>query len=98
MSDIPPRLLTRDEAARYLGVSATTFEEEVAAGLWPAGQRRGAKGGKVTWDRRALDLAADRLSGITAPADEAGHARLASDAEAQAMERARHGSTAILRR
>lgn len=62
-----PRYLGRAEAARYLGVSPATFDTEVAAGTWPAPVRRGALKTKLTWDRKALDAAADRLSGIPAP-------------------------------
>lgn len=59
-----PRFLTREEAARYVGVSASTFDEEVSAGSWPQPQRRGAKGGRVTWDRVLLDQWADRMAGL----------------------------------
>jgi predicted DNA-binding transcriptional regulator AlpA len=59
---IEPRYLSRREAAAYLGVSPTTFDEEVSAGLWPPPRRRGAKGTSITWDRRLLDAFADRDS------------------------------------
>lgn len=67
LSELPswPRDLSRDEAARYLGVSVDVFDDEVSAGLWPQARRRGGKGGRLTWDRRALDAAADRDSGLT---------------------------------
>jgi len=66
LTDLPfwPRLLSRDEAARYVGVSAAVFDEEVRAGLWPPAWRRGARNGRLTWDRKMLDLAADRASGL----------------------------------
>jgi hypothetical protein len=66
IEDLPfwPRFLSRDEAARYLGVSVDVFADEVATGIWPQGFRRGARGGRVTWDRLVLDLAADRCSGL----------------------------------
>lgn len=57
-----PRYLNRQQAAAYLGVSTTTFDEEVAAGLWPQARRRGAKGRRLTWDRKLLDSFADRDS------------------------------------
>jgi hypothetical protein len=60
-----PRFLSREEAARYLGVPQTTFEEEVKAGFWPAGRARGARGIRLTWDRVMLDLAADRDAGLS---------------------------------
>lgn len=59
-----PRYLSRSEAAHYLGVSETTFTLEVAAGSWPPGRRRGLRNGRITWDRRLLDLWADRDSGL----------------------------------
>lgn len=62
-----PRYLTRPQAAAYLGVSTRTFDEEVDAGRWPAADRRGAKGGSLTWDRLLLDHYADRRAGLAAP-------------------------------
>ena len=59
-----PRYLSRDEAARYVGVGVDVFDREVAAGLWPAARRRGAKAARLTWDKHALDLAADKDSGL----------------------------------
>lgn len=61
IADLPfwPRHLSRDLAAAYVGVSADTFDDEVRRGLWPPGERRGAKGGRITWDRAALDERSD---------------------------------------
>ena len=66
LTDLPfwPRYLSREQAAAYVGVSPDTFENEVARGYWPAARRRGDKGGRLTWDRCALDAAADRDSGL----------------------------------
>jgi len=64
---LAPRFLSVAQAAAYVGVSADTFLEEVALGWWPAALRRGAKGRRLTWDRLALDAAADRRSGLAAP-------------------------------
>lgn len=66
VGDLPfwPRLLSREEAARYVGTSPVTFDQEVQAGIWPAPLRRGPHGGRLTWDRLALDRAADRASGL----------------------------------
>jgi hypothetical protein len=63
--DLPfwPRYLSRDEAARYLGVSVDVFDDEVRAGRWPRGTGRGARGGRLTWDRQTLDSAADSWTG-----------------------------------
>ena len=65
LSELPfwPRYLSRQQAAVYLGVSPDTFDGEVQKGVWPAPKRRGSKGGRLTWDRHALDAAADRDSG-----------------------------------
>lgn len=61
LADLPgwPRYLTLAEAAAYVGVSVGTFETEVTAGLWPLPRKRGARGGKPTWDRHLLDQFAD---------------------------------------
>jgi len=67
LTDLPfwPRYLSREEAARYVGVSTAVFETEVARGIWPSAMRRGSRGGgPLTWDRIALDKAADRASGL----------------------------------
>ncbi len=63
-----PRYLSREQAALYVGVSATTFDAEVRSGEWPQPRRRGAKATRATWDRLALDAAADRASGLSLPA------------------------------
>jgi hypothetical protein len=59
-----PRYLGRAEAAAYLGVSVDVFDDEVRAGIWPPPRRRGAKGGRHTWDKALLDSTADSASGI----------------------------------
>jgi hypothetical protein len=56
-----PLYLSREQAAAYLGVSEHLFDEEVAAGAWPAGERRGNAGAagnkraRLTWCRLALE-------------------------------------------
>ena len=67
IADLPswPRHLSRELAAAYVGVSADTFDDEVRRGEWPAGERRGAKGGRITWDRAALDHRSDLRSRLT---------------------------------
>jgi hypothetical protein len=69
LSDLPfwPRYLSRNEAARYVGVSVDVFDIEVDNGHWPPARRRGGRGGRLTWDRLALDAAADRDPGIGNP-------------------------------
>ncbi|MCP1200097.1 AlpA family transcriptional regulator [Notoacmeibacter sp. MSK16QG-6] len=50
----PPRGLSRLEAARWVGVSATKFDEMVSDGEMPRPKKLG---GRVVWDRYALDAA-----------------------------------------
>jgi len=66
-SDVPAgprRGLRRPEAARYVGVSPTKFDEWVEKGTMPKPKR---KDGCVIWDIRELDLAFDYLSGDDEP-------------------------------
>jgi len=64
MAEIASRFLSREEAARYLGVCVDSFDAEVRAGMWPAGIARGPKRGRLMWDKAALDATVDRLSGL----------------------------------
>lgn len=54
----PPRGLSHVEAARYIGLGVTKFDELVERGLMPRAKRIG---GRVIWDRIALDLAFSAL-------------------------------------
>ena len=54
----PPRGLCRDEAARYIGVSSTKFDDLVTRGDMPRPKRID---GRVVWDRYALDAAFTEL-------------------------------------
>jgi len=56
---VPRRGLSRDEAAMYIGISATKFDEMVIDGRMPAPVKIDTR--KV-WDIRSLDLAFDALS------------------------------------
>lgn len=53
-----PRGLSRDEAARYVGVGSTKFDELVAARRMPRPKRID---GRTVWDRIALDAAFSEL-------------------------------------
>jgi predicted DNA-binding transcriptional regulator AlpA len=55
---IPRRGLSREEAAMFLGISASKFDEMVGDGRMPGPRRIDAR--KV-WDVRELDLAFDNL-------------------------------------
>lgn len=48
-----PRGLSRDEAAYYIGVGTTKFDELVRDGRMPRGKR---VDGRVIWDRVQLDM------------------------------------------
>lgn len=48
----PPRGMNREEAARYIGISTTKFDELVKDGRMPKGKRID---GRVVWDRYKLD-------------------------------------------
>lgn len=50
----PPRGLSRDEAARYIGVSSTKFDQLVQEKRMPKPKRLD---GRVIWDRISLDAA-----------------------------------------
>ncbi len=52
--------MRRVTAAQYVGISATTFDEWVTAGIMPDPAR---VGGVVVWDKIALDDAFDALKG-----------------------------------
>jgi predicted DNA-binding transcriptional regulator AlpA len=65
---LPPRGLSREAAAAYIGVSAGKFDEMTKDGRMPKAKRID---GRKVWDRRALDLAFDELS--EAAGSPAGH-------------------------
>lgn len=50
----PPRGMSRIEAARYVGVSTTLFDEMVADGRMPKPKRVNSR---TIWDRAELDIA-----------------------------------------
>jgi len=56
-----PRWLSPEQAAAYVGVSENRFRYEIEQGVWPEAQERG---GRRVFDRRLLDAASDRISGI----------------------------------
>jgi len=57
---VMPRGLSRVQAAEYIGVSPTKFDELVGDGRMPKPKRVDAR---RLWDTRALDRAFDRLDG-----------------------------------
>lgn len=55
---IQPRGLSRVEAALYIGVSASKFDEMVKDGRMPLPKRINTR---TVWDRRSLDTAFENL-------------------------------------
>lgn len=56
----PPRGFNREEAARYIGVGTTLFDEMVADGRMPRPKRIN---GRTLWDRVRVDMAFSDLPG-----------------------------------
>ena len=56
---LAPRLICRDAAAAYVGVSPNTFDKMIADGLMPSPRRLTER--RLAWDMRQLDAAIDRL-------------------------------------
>ena len=53
MHPTPRRGLSREEAAKYIGVSATKFDELVAGGHMPSPKKR--DDGQKVWDVQQID-------------------------------------------
>lgn len=71
-----PRGLTREQAAEYVGCESTgAFDAWVRKGIVP-----GPIPGTHRWDRKAIDRALDRRSGLLEPADISLQEWLAQDA------------------
>lgn len=54
----PPRGMSREEAARYIGIGTTKFDQMVKDGRMPKPKR---VDGRTIWDRIKLDDAFTRL-------------------------------------
>jgi predicted DNA-binding transcriptional regulator AlpA len=61
----PRRGLDHDEAAIYIGVTFSTFDQMVDDGRLP---RPAELNGELVWDLVQLDRAMDRLTGLRKPA------------------------------
>lgn len=57
--DGPRRCLSREEAARYVGIGVSKFDEMVGDGRMPKPLRIDSR---VLWDMHRLDAAIDRLA------------------------------------
>jgi len=74
---VEPRLMTRAEAAAYCSMSASRFSQLVKAGTMPP-----AVPGTTRYDRKAIDVALDKLGGLTADSELSAFDRwLAEDGE-----------------
>jgi len=60
MAAVSPRLLTRAEAAAYCRLALSSFDAWVIAGRLPKPIPDTHR-----WDRRAIDLALDKISNLT---------------------------------
>ena len=56
---LPPRLIHRDAAAAYAGISPNHFDRLIVEGLMPAPRRLSER--RLAWDVRQLDAAIDFL-------------------------------------
>ena len=63
----PPRGLSRDEAARYIGVSVTLFDQMVRDRRMPVPKKINAR---LVWDRIRLDAAFDAIADENGEADD----------------------------
>jgi hypothetical protein len=66
---LSPRLVARADAAYYVGVGTTLFEDLVRQGMMP---RPKAIGSRRLWDLRELDKAIDELPEVGEPPDSCG--------------------------
>jgi len=64
--ELHPRWLTKSQAAAYLSMSESTFDENIRRGPFPSGIK--LPSGCLRWDRADLDAAMEALkSGWTSP-------------------------------
>ncbi|SEB86137.1 hypothetical protein SAMN05444161_0026 [Rhizobiales bacterium GAS191] len=59
--NLPPRMLSREAAAEYVGMSPRKFDELVGDGRMPKAIH---VDGRVLWDLRALNHCCDALAGV----------------------------------
>jgi predicted DNA-binding transcriptional regulator AlpA len=87
---LPPRGLSRLQAAEYIGVSPSHFDKLIRDHVMPPPKRLG---GRVVWDRKQLDEALDALDAESAWSDDA-----AADANSWDRSFRRAGETQIHKR
>lgn len=83
-NDNEPRLLTKKAAAAYVGVSAPTFAKWVLAGIMPP-----AVSLTKMWDRKAIDIQLDKISGLEARPVDDGYELRKRERDAKKAARAR---------
>jgi hypothetical protein len=66
-ASLPPRGLSRGEAAAYVGVSVTLFDEMVGDGRMPKPKRINTR---TVWDLHQLDRAFDALPDVDGRVDD----------------------------
>lgn len=66
-ASLPPRGLSRIQAAQYIGVSPSHFDKLIRERVMPPAKRLG---GRVVWDRKQLDGAFDALDAESAWTDD----------------------------
>jgi predicted DNA-binding transcriptional regulator AlpA len=59
-ASLPPRGLSREQAAAYIGVSPSFFDQMISDGMMPKPKRIRSR---TIWDRHELDLAFSALPG-----------------------------------
>lgn len=69
----PVRLITEQDAARFVGTTRETFRSEVEAGRWP--RHVLVRGKRRLYDIAALSRTVDALSGIVSASRDDGEAR-----------------------
>jgi predicted DNA-binding transcriptional regulator AlpA len=69
-ASLPPRGLSREAAAQYVGIGVSMFDRLVKGGRLP---RPISIGGRRVWDRAALDRSFNALSGARFDEDEPDH-------------------------
>jgi predicted DNA-binding transcriptional regulator AlpA len=81
---LPPRLIHRDAAAAYVGLSPNTFDKLIVEGLMPAPRRLSER--RLAWDVRQLDAAIDLLpiDGVAEANDATDNSWADIDAQTQA--------------
>jgi hypothetical protein len=74
-----PRCFTREQAAEYLGITTSAFADWVRRGIIP-----GPIPNTHRWDRRAIDAALDKQSGLAPTIEPSAYQRWKAERDARA--------------